>query len=225
MKNIKHHHLIATILTVVAIIFGTAPLFVAHSVFADTGAQLSLSPSSLTVTQNSDLTLNVDINTNGDSVNAVQSYLTYSTSDFSFVSATAGSEFSSAFPNSETNGNIVFSAGTSSSVNGTATVATIVLKATNTGTSNITLANVCSAGDYTSSNCSAAYDAGTSDNDLSSVVGGTYAVSDSPAAVNSSTNTTPSSKIIRTKEPHIRAMEVPNHNLDQVALRLPQPFR
>lgn len=161
----------------VALIVALQALLAAMPLTANAAAtaQLYLSPSSQSVTNGSNLTFSVVVNTNGTSVNSVQSVLTYSAANFSYVSISPGAAFG-IFPSpSVSSGSIQFSAATTGSVTGTQTVATITLKAVGNGSSPMSLAAVCAPGDYSLS-CSAAYNSSTSENDLASVSGGTYTV-------------------------------------------------
>ena len=170
--NIKKYHISLLCLLVVAT---TLPLLISPKIAkASSGDQLYLSPSSQSVTNGSNLVVSIVINTGGDSINTVQTVFTYSASDYSLVSIVPGSSFGS-FPNTPSVGSIQFSAATTGSVTGTQTAATVTLHATNIGTSSMSLASVCPPGDYALT-CSAAYDSSTSNNDLSSVGGGSYTV-------------------------------------------------
>jgi len=142
---------------------------------AANSVQLSLSPSSQSTTTGSNLVVAVVVNPSGASINTVQSVLTYSASQYSFVSITPGAAFSS-FPSPvQGSGSVQFSAASTTAVTTTQTVATLTLKANTAGTSNINLASVCPAGNYALT-CSAAYDSVSSLNDLATVAGGSYSV-------------------------------------------------
>ena len=95
-------------------------------------------------------------------------FLSYDPADFTFVSATAGSGFSSAFPDTNANGAVTFTAGIRHSCHDNQTVAVITLQATGIGSSAISLAQCLFYTDFTS-DCSAAWDSVTSDNDLGSI--------------------------------------------------------
>ncbi|MGD0284340.1 MAG: hypothetical protein ABSB12_01970 [Candidatus Saccharimonadales bacterium] len=189
-KNRFHVLLVAVVVVACLPLIWETPLTQAAA-----GAQLYLAPASQSVTNGNNLTLSIDINTNGSSVNAIQSIFSYSATDYSLVSITPGTSFSS-FPTTQASGSIQFTAGTTSSVTGTQTVAIVILRAINTGTSAMTLTNVLCSASNNFSNCSAAYDSTTSDNDLSSVTGGSYSViapvsNPTPTPTKSKTETTP----------------------------------
>jgi chitodextrinase len=175
---------------------GVYTLLFSHA--AGDTVQLSLSPATQSVTSGSDIVVNVLVNTNGASINAVQSVLSYSSTNFSLVSITPGADFTS-FPTPvESSGSIEFSAASTTAVTGSQTVATVTLEATGTGTSPISLATVCPAGNFALT-CSAAYDSVTSDNDMGGttpITNGSYTVTPIlptvPAGLHSTATTTTS---------------------------------
>jgi chitodextrinase len=177
MGPIYHSRRLTALMVVILVaIAGVSTLLLSHA--AGNSAQLSLSPATQSITSGNDIVVTVMMNTNGTSINAVQSVLTYPTANFSLVSITPGSAFSS-FPTPvETPGSIEFSAATTTAVTGIQTVATVTLAATGTGTAPISLASVCPGGNFALT-CSAAYDSVTSDNDLggtSAITNGSYTV-------------------------------------------------
>jgi len=140
-------------------------------------ALLSVSPASGIVTKGSTLVVSVVVNTSGNTINDVQSVLTYPSSLLSYTSIVAGASFNATAP-TLSSGSIEFgdSATAGSTVTGTQTVATVTFTATNTGTAAVNLATVCPANSYALT-CSAAYDSANSDNDLASVHDGSFIVS------------------------------------------------
>lgn len=138
-------------------------------------AQLYLSPASQSITVGSNLVVSIMINTGGASINSVQSVITYPSATFSYVSTSPGSSFGVFPAPSVSAGSIQFTAGSTSSVSGTQTVAVVTLKSTATGSALLNLASVCATGNYALT-CSAAYDSVTSSNDLASVSGGSYSI-------------------------------------------------
>lgn len=142
---------------------------------ATTTPTLYISPTTQEVTAGADVILTVTFDAAAASVNTVQTVITYSPANFTFISMTPGAAFQAAFPNSAVSGSIEFSAGSTTPVTGLQTVATITLRATAAGTSGINLAPVCATGDFRST-CSAAYDSTTSDNVLANIVNGNYVV-------------------------------------------------
>ncbi len=162
------------VITLAALVLGAISIIPSMSHAAPT-AQLYISPSSQAVTTGSNLVFSVVINTGGSSVNTVQTVVNYPSANYSLVGIAPGSSFSS-FPNSTSPGTIQFSAATTGSVSGTQTVATVTLRANSTGNTSVSLANVCGAGDF-STNCSAAYDSATSENDLGSKADAAFSVS------------------------------------------------
>lgn len=146
-----------------------------------TGATvMSVTPSSQTVTQGNDVTFDVAINANGDSVNAVQTTVTFDSSVFSFVSIVAG-DFTVGFNHTETSNSVNFSGGTFTPVTGAGTAATITLHANAGATdSPLTLANNCFAV-TNDSTCSTALDSGPGNpNDLTTINSGTVTVTPLP---------------------------------------------
>lgn len=160
-------------LTGTVIVLAVSGLVLTRQLLAASTGQLYLSPANQSVANGNDLVINVVVNTGGNAVSTVQSVLTYPSSKFSYVSMTPGAAFST-FPTPVVSaGSIQFTAGTVSPVTGIQTVATVTLKAINTGSSSVSLAAVCDPGNFAPT-CSAAWDASTSENDLASVTGGTY---------------------------------------------------
>jgi len=201
--NIKKHRIRIIHLFIASAI--VLPFLISPKVAkASSGDQLSLSPSSQSVTTGSNLVVSVVIDPGGDSINSVQTIFTYSATNYSLVSIVPGSSFTGAFTNTASSGSIQFVAGTTGSVTSMQTAATITLHATNTGTSSMSLTSVCPSGIYVS--CSAAYDSTTDNNDLSSVSGGSYTVTappvaptPSPAQTTTQTTTPKSNQITNTK--------------------------
>jgi hypothetical protein len=188
--NIKKTYIVGMLLTIAAV--AVLPLLnsSSQSVHAASGAALTLSPASQSVTTGSNVTVSIVLNSAGNTINTVQSVFTYSTAHYSLVSITPGSSFTS-FPNSPASGSIEFSAASTTPVSGGAvTVATVTLHATGTGTSALGLASVCAAGDYAQT-CSAVYDAATSDNDLSTASGASFTVNAVPVTPPSNPTPTP----------------------------------
>jgi hypothetical protein len=178
---------------VVAIVFTAIPfLSQPQTIHASSSDGLTLSPTAQTTTVGSNLVVTISITTGGDSINTVQSVVTYDASKYSLVGVSPGATFGS-FPNTTTSNSISFSAATATPVTGTQTVATVTLHAIAVGTSQVTLASVCPPGNYALT-CSAAYDSSTSDNDLATVTGGTYIVATAPAQSASTGSTTGSSR-------------------------------
>lgn len=175
-KLLKKHH-IADTFAVLAVFLLLAGIMAApRMTIAAAGTKLYVSPASQSVVSGGNVVASVVIDTGGESVNTVQTVFTYDASKFNFVSIAPGSAFSSAFPNSNSSGSVQFSAGSTGGVSGVQTVATVTLYAKAGGTSAINLAAVCPPGNYAST-CSAAYHSVTSENVLSTVNGGSYAVS------------------------------------------------
>jgi hypothetical protein len=193
---LKSKQLTALAVLVIFCLGGVVSIVLSHA--ASVTATLTLSPASQTVTDGSDVTINVIVNTGGNGVNTVQSVLNYSSTDFSFVSATVGSSFSNLIDTPST-GSISFTASNTTAVTGTSvTAATIVLQSIATGTTPATLASVCPNGNYALT-CSAVYDATTSANDLSTVSSASYTVNypapSAPTGLASSNVTTTSAKL------------------------------
>jgi hypothetical protein len=142
---------------------------------ASGSATLSLSPSSQSVQVGSNLTINVAVNTNGSSTNAVAADITYP-SNFSFVRFTDDPAFSTSPTPSNKGNTVTFSAGAPSQISGSHTVGTLTLHADIAGSGAITFSPVCTG--TGSNNCSAVvYSNGkTAYNILGSVSGGTYNV-------------------------------------------------
>jgi hypothetical protein len=136
---------------------------------ASTTALLSLSPTSQTLNSSSEVTLTVDLNTDGNSINTVQTVLSYPSANFSLVKATAGSSFGS-FIDTPKTGSLIILAATTSPVSSTSpvTVATVTLKAKESAAASFALAPICS-GSKSSISCSAVYDSTTNANDLAKV--------------------------------------------------------
>lgn len=135
------------------------------------GGSLQLSPTDRSVPSGNDVTVDVMVDTATYSINVVQSVFTYSPTHFSLVSITPGPAFGE-FEKVEASGSIEFFSGSTSPVTGTQVAAAITLQATGTGKSFLKLPALCPPDDYAIS-CSAAYDATTSNNDLSQVFGST----------------------------------------------------
>jgi hypothetical protein len=171
MKIIKHHTIIRSLtliaIVVMAFFYWPAP---AHAA----ATQLYLSPANQSFTNGSNLVVSVVVNTGGASINTIQTVFTYTAADYNFVSITSGASFGT-FTYTQLSGSIQFTAATTGSVSGVQTAAAITLKAISLSNTTMGLAGVCPAGNYALT-CSAAYDSMTSDNDLSSVAGGSYTV-------------------------------------------------
>lgn len=135
------------------------------------GGSLQLSPTDQSVASGNDVTVDVMVNTATYSINVVQSVFSYSSTNFSLVSIMAGPAFGGIL-DSEASGSIELTAYSTTPVTGTQVAAVITLQATGAGKSFLTLPALCPPDDYAIS-CSAAYDATTSDNDLSQVFGST----------------------------------------------------
>jgi hypothetical protein len=175
MAKHKKHHIIAGILTVFAAFFAITPLFLSSQVVsASAASQLYITPASGTTTAGGNITLNIYVNTNGNSINTAQTVVSWSSAHYSYVGISNGSSFGT-FPNTPGSSSVSFAAGSTAPVTGNVLVATLTLHATAAGSSQVTLANVCAPSDY-SNTCSATYDSATSNNDLASVVGGNYVV-------------------------------------------------
>jgi hypothetical protein len=170
--------------------------------YADTDSTLYLSPATdQTVTTGDDVTVNIIVDTGDDTINEAQTVFTYSASNFSLVSFTTNTAvFPSIIGPTETSGSIDFSAYTTGTVTGIQTVATVVLQATGTGTSTMSLTpTICASGNNFES-CSAAYDSTTSDNDLGSVTdSGNYTV-DPVASAPASSGSSKSSTSLKTPD-------------------------
>ena len=142
---------------------------------APLGATLYVSPTDQTVISGNEVAVDVVLNTATYAVNTVQSVFQYSASHFNAVSVVPGVRFGIIVGVTEATGSIGFTVGNTAPVTGTQIAVMITLKATGSGSSALTLSAVCPPGDYALT-CSAAYDATTSNNDLSNVVGTTYSV-------------------------------------------------
>lgn len=100
---------------------------------AATPATITLSPTVKTVARNNNLALTVTINTGGQSVNAVEFYLTFPDARLDCSSITPTTTWAivpEKSCNTNTAGIVVATAGGAPAVNGTVTVATVNLKAT-----------------------------------------------------------------------------------------------
>jgi hypothetical protein len=179
-----------SILTIVTVAVFLLTMLAFSSAQAATTSSLSLSPNSQTVTKGSDLVVAVTLHTDGNSINTVQSILSYSSADFSLVSAAAGQKFTS-FVDTPTMGSVSFTSGASTPVTSAQTVATITFLAKSTGTTSMSLAQVCSNKDYNLS-CSAAYDSKSNANDLASVSNPeSFILKASTSSTSTSANSTP----------------------------------
>ncbi len=169
---------------------------------AASSTSLSISPNSASVASGNNITFSVAINPSGSSVNVVQSVLTYNPSNFTLVSATAGSAFNTSTTPVESPGSVGFIVTTTGAPVTTDTIAeNVTLRATGAGTSSLSLSAVCPAGNFATT-CSAAYDSVTNNNDLGSVSGASYNVTgtSSPAPTPTPTPTpTPAPKPTPTK--------------------------
>lgn len=161
----------------VALLVGAAGLYtLLSSRAAATTPTLYLTPASQTVITGSDITVSVMVDSAGASINTVQTILTYSATNFSFVSITPDPAFSAAFPTSNVPGSIQFTAGSTTPVVGIQKVATVTLRATGVGTSPLSFAAVCPPNDF-SPTCSAVYATTTgAPNVLTTVTNGSFTV-------------------------------------------------
>lgn len=158
-------------------VFGTFLSIVARS-HAAGSTTMSITPSTQTVAQGSDVSFDVTINTNGDGVNAMQSTITFDATKFTFVSVTAG-DFNTGFTHSETSNTVNFAGGFIGTLTGTKIGAHITLHATAGVTdSPLTFSSICT--DTTDSTCSTVLDSTTNNNDLASTTDGAITVT--PAA-------------------------------------------
>lgn len=136
----------------------------AHSLGAS-GSQLSISAASSSVANGSNVNFNVMLNAGSSTVNAVQTVVTFPP-QFTYVSVVAGA-FPTGFTSSVSGNNIKLMGGSTTALTGNQAVATVTLRAANTGNASVSLANVCTG--TASSTCSAAIDAGSHKNDLASI--------------------------------------------------------
>jgi chitodextrinase len=131
----------AIFLAVVMIVVG---VYTAYKTFAASGA-LTLSPTSSSPSLGSTFTVSIFENSGSDTVNAVQSDLTYPTSQLQFVSIDGtGSAFSiDAQADGSTAGKVLIGRGTSggTTVTGSQLVTTVTFRAIGLGAANITFAN------------------------------------------------------------------------------------
>jgi chitinase len=172
------------------VVIGVGTLIYSHA--ESITATLSLSPSSQTVTNGSDVTITLSVNPDGNSVNTIQTVLTYPSANFSLVSAVGGSSFGN-FVDTPTTGSLSITAASTSAVTSTTpiTVATITLLANANGSNlPVSLSSVCPAGNY-GITCSAVYNSTSSNNDLSSV-GSAASYTVNPLPPNAPTNLTSS---------------------------------
>jgi hypothetical protein len=149
-------------------IIGIVTLLYSHA--DSTTASLSLSQSSQTVTTGSDITVTLVLNPDGNSINTVQSVLSYPSANFNFVSAVAGSSLGN-FIYTKNTGSVTITAASTTPVSGTSpvTVAVITLASNSIGNNlALSLASVCPSGNYALT-CSAVYDSVNDNNDLASV--------------------------------------------------------
>jgi flagellar basal body-associated protein FliL len=176
MKDAKLHRTLLVIVIILVVLVGVGLSYFAK---ADNSPALYLTPTTQSVTNGSDVTITVMLNPSGDSINAVNSVLTYPAADYNFVSITTSSSFNTTTPaiESASAGTVQFAvANTGAAINSTVSVVNIVLQSTTVTTSApLGLATVCGANDYLT-NCSAAYDSSTNLNDLSTVAGVNYTV-------------------------------------------------
>lgn len=174
--KIAKRHIVADVFASLAVFSVLAGLLaVPRLTSAADGTRLYVSPSSQSVAAGGNTVISVIIDTAGESVNTVQSVITYDAAKFSFVSIVPGSAFSAAFPNSHSDGSVQFSAGSLNGLTGQQTVATLTLTAKASGSSSVTLAGVCPPGNYAAT-CSAAYDSVTSNNVLGQIAAGSFNV-------------------------------------------------
>jgi hypothetical protein len=186
----QHYYKAAASLAI--LIVAIVPLFGSLSTYAAAGVSLSLSTNNQAVSSGSNEVVSIIVNTNGASINTVQSVFTYSASNYSLVSISPGSDFP-IFPTpTKSSDSVAFSAAANvgSSVTGTQTVAVVTLRATASGTSAMQLAKVCSSGNYTNT-CSAAYNSSTNANNLTIVSGGNFTVNSSSAHTTTTANPAP----------------------------------
>ena len=166
------------------------PLMTIDRAGAATTAQFSLTPSSQTVTTGDTITLDLNLNTGGNSVLAWKANLTYSTSAFSSVTVAPNSSAHFTLnPSSDVSSGGVIRlaryATTASSSN--STLATITLKSSGVGSTAVNFAHICSS-TADSTPCSAVTDS-TGANLLANITGGNYTVSAVPVAGTSAKTT------------------------------------
>jgi hypothetical protein len=169
----------AIIVPLVLVVTGIGLTISSH---ADATAQLTLTPSTSSVTKGSNIVVTVVLNSgsSGNSVGTVQSALNYS-SNLTYVSASASGPFSQASL-SPMSGVVDFTMYNTSGVSGTNNVATLTFQANSTGTATLSLANVAASGDH-SAGKSDAYDITSLNNDLGSVSGTDSYTITAPAVV------------------------------------------
>ncbi len=150
-----------------AVVTVTAAGLVLSHTSAAGNAQLYITPNSQSLNTGSNLTLNVIVDTKGATVNAIQSTITYP-ANFSYVSMTPSSAFSTPFLPTPSSGSVNFAAGTGGTpVSGVQTVATLVLHANSAGSGAVSFSDICSG--TASSTCSAVVDNVTNLNVLGTI--------------------------------------------------------
>jgi|GEM_PF-4049563 len=160
----------STILTIGAL----AP---AGTVFAAGTATLSLSPATLTKNVGDTVQFDIiaDIDTGGDSANAVQANLDYPAGVFDSGTATCGTSFPIQAQSVVSGGEVQLACGSSTPVNGTVTVGTVTLHAvaaTAPSAPNVTF--------RTGTGESAVASSVDSSNELTTTTGGTYTINALP---------------------------------------------
>ena len=212
----RSQRLIALVVAVLVALGGAYTLLFSHAATPTT--HIYISPSSQSVTTGSNVVISVIVDPGGAAINTVQSVLSYSPSNFSFVGITAGPAFTppdgswqGIFTYTTSSGSVQFTASppvqtTTTNpvvpITSVQTVVTITLHATGTGTSAINFASICPAGNFALT-CSAAYDNVTNTNDLigvaTPIIGGSYTVTPilptTPTALHSTATTTTSASL------------------------------
>lgn len=174
------HYFLSFVLIIGLLVAIKLPL-TAH---AAASTELSVSPSTQTISSGSNVTVSILMNPGGASINTIHSIVNFNSSNFSVVSVETPAAFG-IFPYKVSSNSVSFTAGTTTPITTSGAVAIITLRATGSGNSAINLSAVCAANDN-SDNCSSAYDSVTNRNDLSNVTGANYTVTSGANTSNTS---------------------------------------
>lgn len=156
---------------------------------------LSINPSQSTITSGQTFTAEVRLNTNGQSVNGVETTVTYPSNRLSVVSVTNGTSFDIEAEKSLSTGSIRLAYGATNPKTGNHTIAIITFRANSAGSANVSLAN------------SIVAESSSNTNVFKSSTGATYTVvNPTPTPTNSPTPTpSPTSIPTPTKTPAQKA--------------------
>jgi len=156
----------------ITIITAIVSVFTIYSPVYAASASLYLSPSSGSVAQGNYITISVRENSGSESVNAAQVNLSYPSNLLSFVSITSSSAFSIVAQNSGGGGSVSIGRGALPAVSGIQTIASVRFKAlTNSGKATVSI-----------NGSSSVVSANSNTNIATSLVGGSYSLTNPPPA-------------------------------------------